>query len=113
MPADYERLSDRIRLYRESNGFSQETLAEKTNLSRENINRFENASRKPGIDAIVDIANALGVSIEDLLVDSLEHPISSTESEIHRLLLDCNKIEEQILTKTVAELKKILYGLGI
>ena len=113
MPADYERLGDRIRLYRESNGFSQETLAEKTNLSRENINRFENASRKPGIDAIVDIANALGVSIEDLLVDSLEHPISSTESEIHRLLLDCNKIEEQILTKAVAELKKILYGLGI
>ena len=61
----------------------------------------------------MDIANALGVSIEDLLVDSFEHPISSTESEIHRLLLDCNKIEEQILTKTVAELKKILYGLGI
>ena len=86
---------------------------QKINLSRENINRFENAPRKPGIDAIVDIANALGVSIEDLLVDSLEHPISSTESEIHRLLLDCNKIEEQILTKTVAELKKILYGLGI
>ena len=86
---------------------------QKINLSRENINRFENAPRKPGIDAIVDIANALGVSIEDLLVDSLEHPISSTESEIHRLFLDCNKIEEQILTKTVAELKKILYGLGI
>ena len=48
-----------------------------------------------------------------LLVDSLEHPISTADSEIHRLLLDCNKIEEQILTKTVAELKKILYGLGI
>ena len=59
---------------------------QKTNLSRENINRFENASRKPGIDAIVDIANALGVSIEDLLVDSLEHPISSTESEIHKII---------------------------
>ena len=103
MPADYERLGDRIRLYRESNGFSQETLAEKTNLSRENINRFENASRKPGIDAIVDIANALGVSIEDLLVDSLEHPISSTESEIHRLLLDCNKIEEAGIVEQQAD----------
>ena len=59
---------------------------QKINLSRENINRFENAPRKPGIDAIVDIANALGVSIEDLLVDSLEHPISSTESEIHKII---------------------------
>ena len=59
---------------------------QKINLSRENINRFENAPRKPGIDAIVDIANALGVSIEDLLVDSLEHPISSTEAEIHKII---------------------------
>ncbi len=113
MPADYERLGDRIRFCRDSKGISQEALAEKTSLSRENINRFENASRRPGIDAIVDIANALGVSIEDLLIDSLEHPISTADSEIHRLLLGCNKIEEQILTKTVAELKKILYGLGI
>ena len=113
MPADYERLGDRIRLYRESRGISQETLAEKTNLSRENINRFENANRKPGIDAIVDIANALDLSVEDLLIDSLEQPISSIESETHRLLLDCNRIEKQILTRTVAELKKILYSLGI
>ena len=113
MPADYERLGDRIRLYRESRGISQETLAEKTNLSRENINRFENANRKPGIDAIVDIANALDLSIEDLLIDSIEQPISNVDSEIRRLLLDCNKMEEQILTKTVAELKKILYNLGI
>lgn len=113
MPADYEKLGDRIRVSRESKGISQELLAEKANLSRENINRFENATRRPGIDAVVDIANALNISIEDLLIDSLEHPISTADSEIHRLLLDCNKIEEQILTKIVAELKKILYGLGI
>lgn len=74
---------------------------------------YENGSKHPSLDTVVDIANALGISVDDLLVDSLEHPISTADSEIHRLLLDCNKIEEQILTKTVAELKKILYGLGI
>ncbi|MCD8336678.1 MAG: hypothetical protein LUD18_05260 [Lachnospiraceae bacterium] len=66
-----------------------------------------------GLDALISIANALGVSPDDLLVDSLEYPASTADSELHRLLLDCNKIEEEILTRTVKELKAILYGLGI
>lgn len=62
---------------------------------------------------LVDIANALNVSADDLLVDSLTHSASTADSEIHRLLLDCNTTEQEILTRTVKELKAILYGLGI
>lgn len=62
---------------------------------------------------MVSIANALHVSVDDLLVDSLEYPVSTADSELHRLLLDCNKIEEQIITKVAQELKKILYASGI
>jgi hypothetical protein len=65
------------------------------------------------MDTLVDIANALNVSADDLLVDSLLHSASTADSELHRLLLDCNAIEEEILTRTVKELKAILYGLGI
>lgn len=65
------------------------------------------------IEALVSIANALHVSVDDLLVDSLDYPISTADSELHRLLLDCNKIEEEILTKNAQELKKIMYRLGI
>ena len=113
MPVHYDQLGDRIKHFREEKSFTQEALSEKLNLARENISRFESGSLRPSLDTVVDIANALGISVDDLLVDSLEHPISTADSEIHRLLLDCNKVEEQILTKTVAELKKILYGLGI
>ena len=113
MPVNYNQLGDRIKHFREEKSFTQELISEKLSLARENINRYENGSKHPSLDTVVDIANALGISVDDLLVDSLEHPISTADSEIHRLLLDCNKIEEQVLTKTVAELKKILYGLGI
>ena len=41
------------------------------------------------------------------------HSTSTSNSEIHRLLLDCNEIEQEILTRMVKELKAILYGLGI
>jgi len=113
MPVNYDQLGDRIKHFRTERNQTQEALAERVNLYRENISRFENGTLRPSLDTVVDIANALGISVDDLLVDSLEHPISTADSEIHRLLLDCNKIEEQVLTKTVAELKKILYGLGI
>jgi len=113
MPVNYDQLGERIKHFRSNLNVSQESFGEKVSLSREHINKIETGANKPSLDTVVDIANALGISVDDLLVDSLEHPISTADSEIHRLLLDCNKVEEQILTKTVAELKKILYGLGI
>lgn len=113
MPADYRKIGERIRMYRLKNDYSQETLAEETDLSRENINRFENATKKPGLDALISIANALHVSVDDLIVDSIDFPASTAESNLHRLLLDCNKLEEEILTRSTRELKKILCDLGI
>ena len=113
MPVNYGLLGDRIKHFREEKHVTQEILSEKVGLSREIINKFESGSKRPSLDTVVNLANAIGISVDDLLVDSLEHPISTADSEIHRLLLDCNRIEEQILTRTVAELKKILYSLGI
>ena len=82
-------------------------------LSREYINKIETAARKPTLDTLVDIANVLHVSADDILVDSLQHSASTADSDLHRMLLDCNKIEEKIITKNAQELKKILYSLGI
>ena len=65
------------------------------------------------MDSLVQIANILNISADDLLVDSLTHSASTADSEIHRLLLDCNAVEQEILIRMVKELKAILYGLGI
>ena len=113
MPVDYHKIGDRIRTIRFSRDISQGRLAENTDLSRENNNRFENATQKIGIEALVSIANALHVSVEDLLLDSLDHPISTVDSELHRLMLGCNKLEEEILTRNAQELKKILCSLDL
>ena len=94
-------------------GITQEALGEQLNMTRKHISVIESAIKRPSLDALVDIANALDVSTDDLLVDSLMHSTSTSNSEIHRLLLDCNEIEQEILTRMVKELKAILYGLGI
>ena len=67
----------------------------------------------PGIGFLVRNKSEFGISADDLLVDSLTHSASTADSEIHRLLLDCNTLEQEILTRMVKELKAILYGLGV
>lgn len=113
MATDYKALGKRISNARKQAGITQEALGEQLNMTRKHISVIESAIKRPSLDALVDIANALDVSTDDLLVDSLMHSTSISNSEIHRLLLDCNEIEQEILTRMVKELKAILYGLGI
>ena len=112
MATDYKALGKRISNARKQAGITQEVLGEQLNMTRKHISVIESAIKRPSLDALVDIANALDVSTDDLLVDSLMHSTSTSNSEIHRLL-DCNEIEQEILTRMVREMKAILYGLGI
>lgn len=48
-------------------GMSQRVLAAKTGLEQGSISRYTNAQQMPGIKAIVNIANALGCSTDDLI----------------------------------------------
>lgn len=50
-----------------STGMSQHDLAKVTGLDQSAISRYANAQRMPTIRAIVNIANALGCSMDDLI----------------------------------------------
>ena len=65
------------------------------------------------LDCLVDIGTALCNSAGEHQVDSLDHSVCTGDSDLHRLLLECNEMEETILTRTVKEMKTILYSLGI
>lgn len=108
MATDYKALGKRISNARKQAGITQEALGEQLNMTRKHISVIESAIKRPSLDALVDIANALDVSTDDLLVDSLMHSTSTSNSEIHRLLLDCNEIEQEILTRMVKEMKSII-----
>ena len=112
MSINYEVMGDRIRLVRTSRNLSQEKLAEAANLTSESINRIENGSMKAKLDTIAVIANILNIPI-DYLIGKNDDPSADTESEIHSLLLDCNRLEKKILVETLRSLKTILYSTGI
>ncbi len=113
MPVNYQNIGKRIKHYRTKASLTQEDLAERIHISRKHLSLIEVGNGNPSIDTLVDIANQLKISADNFILDSLEHSVSTADSEIHDLLLDCNDIEEKVLVRMVKELKAILYGLGI
>ena len=113
MAINYAELGQRIANFRNKGNLSQEELAFRCEVGHKYISNIELGKSKPSLESLVQIANILNVSADDLLVDSLTHSTSTADTEIHRLLLDCNSTEQEILTRMVKEMKAILYGLGI
>lgn len=106
-------LGKRICFYRLKFNITQEKLAALTNCSREYIAYLESGTKTPSLPTLIDLANVLHISVDDLLVDSLDYSFSTSDSDLHRLLLDCNQTEQEIIIRMVKELKATLASLGI
>ena len=111
MSVNRTSLGKRISFYRSKSNLTQEALAAKVNCSREYIVQIENGTKVPSL--LVKIANTLSVSADELLLDCLEYSSSSANSEIHRLLLDCNETEQTVIIRMAKELKATLVSLGV
>jgi len=69
---DYVDLGKRVRAYRMAKNWTQEYLAREIGVSTSFIGHIERGSRKASIDTLVQLANALEISTDDLLAGSLE-----------------------------------------
>jgi len=65
-------LSEKILTLRKKNGWSQEELAEKANVSRQSISKWESAVSIPDINKILELAKIFGVTTDYLLKDDIE-----------------------------------------
>lgn len=71
---DYDALGKNIQIYRKQANLTQAQLAEKTEYSDSYIGQLENARTKPSMEAIVRIASALSVTVDQLLVKDIVYP---------------------------------------
>jgi len=83
---DYSALGKRIRAERQKNKLTQAELAEKVNVTTAFIGQIERGERKFSIEALVEIACALNISIDYLLRDNMNQNDNSAISEIIDLL---------------------------
>lgn len=69
---DLNSIGRNIKRYRTEKGMKQDKLAELTNLSPNYIGMLERADKLPSLTALINIANALGVTADMLLCDVLD-----------------------------------------
>lgn len=65
-------LADKILNLRKQNGWSQEELAEKLNVSRQSVSKWESAQSIPDLERILELSKIFGVSTDYLIKDEIE-----------------------------------------
>ena len=87
---NYEMLGKRIRDYRKRLHMTQEQLSEAANISLSFLGHIERGSRKASLETLVALCNALNISPQYLLQDSLNETILGmpvTETRKHQQML--------------------------
>ena len=108
MEIDYQAIGTRIRRLRKAQGLTQQTLAELSDQEPSNISHIERGATKLSLPTLVSLANALNVTADQLLCDSLPASQSVFQREAEHLLADCSHSELQIITETIRTLKDSL-----
>ena len=93
-------LSDKIMILRRRNGWSQEELAERLDVSRQSVSKWEMGQSVPELDKIVQLSNLFGVSSDILIRDEIELSEPATQA---RQGSDSDPFAEESERKTAEE----------
>lgn len=74
-------LADKIIKLRKQCGWSQEDLAEKVNVSRQSVSKWESAASIPDLNKIIAMADLFGVTTDYLVKDDIEERDSIGEDK--------------------------------
>ena len=105
-------LGERIYSSRKKMKMTQSDLAEKVGISNTYLSHIENGSGNMSMDIFVDIANALGVTADELLSDSILSDDNLTGDQIVELLNGCGGYEKSVILEVVAALRNALRSNG-
>ena len=86
MEPDYKALGKRIKIARINADMTQNRLSTMLEMSPSHMSNIETGSTRISLTALVSIANALGVTVDDLLYDSIVHARPQLEREIQQIV---------------------------
>ncbi|MBR1820812.1 MAG: helix-turn-helix transcriptional regulator [Clostridia bacterium] len=108
MKLDYSAIGKRIKIARIKADLTQEILAEQIGISPTHLSNIETGSTRVSLTTLVSIANGLGVTMDDLLCDNLQHARVQFERDIAEILNDCDEYEIRIIRDIAGCLKDTL-----
>ena len=108
MQIDYKAIGKRIKMARIEEKITQERLAELVEISPTHMSNIETGTTRVSLTTIVNLANALSVTVDDLLCDSVVKVRGQFEKDIASVLEDCDEFELRIITDMAQALKDTL-----
>lgn len=106
MELDFRAIGQRIKIARIKKKLTQEVLSEKINVSPQHVSNIETGNSSVSLATLVAIANVLGVSVDELLCDTILNSKAIFENELEEVLKDCNEYEIRFITDIVKASKK-------
>lgn len=97
MSLNFKLIGQRIRVVRKSKYLSQADLAELIDMSVPYISHIETATKQASLNVLVLIANALGVTVDYLLLGNQTNDHAQHRSELIYLIDDCNSEERRFI----------------
>ena len=101
---DFSSIGQRIRVVRNDKHLTQEYLANATGVNVSHISNIETSNVKVSLTLLVQICNALDVTMDYLLENEYHNPTSVIEKELLNTIKDMKK-EKQ---KTLLRIAKVL-----
>ena len=108
MELDYKAIGKRIKIARIKSDLTQERLAEMVEISPTHMSNIETGTTRVSLSAIVSLANALSVTVDDLLCDSVVKAKVQFEKDIAGILADCDEYEIRMIKDMAKALKETL-----
>jgi len=84
-------------------------LSEKIDCSPNHLSYIENGSRGISLENFVRIANALEVSTDDLLMDSLDNTEKAMDRKFSSVMTGCSEREKRMLLALLFAVKAAIY----
>lgn len=84
---------------RKQKGFSQEELANRLNVSRQTVSKWEVGDSTPDMEKLIAISDLFGISLDELILDKSPAPppvVQSAKSEVYSEIK--SDIKEKVLT---------------
>ena len=105
MAFNYVSIGAKIRLIRKNRGMTQQELSDRLDICPSFVSHVETGAKTMSLETFVAVANALGVSADELLADNLDNTITLSSHEFTKILSDCSEFERRVLLEVLAATK--------
>jgi transcriptional regulator with XRE-family HTH domain len=108
MDINFSLIGMRVKEVRKQLHITQAQLAEMTDLSISYISHIETAQKKASLESLVRIADALGITVDELLNGNQLNNPTEYQTDIDLVMADCTQSEKRLMYEIIHATKTIL-----